>query len=298
MRKFSWAVAIAMFATGCTQITWAQQEQNPFDGTAQQAEETAVDADSAGLQQIAKPHLTRAQRRVGLEYILANSTWDKLGPYEEVEFAEVIADVKDTFGIQIRVDHSAMEDELDIDTLISFSSSDLTLGTALQELLAPHNATYIVDDGYLKIISMDVAGDAVYHIQRTYDCKQILAGIPTPSGSQEQQLTQGQSSAGGGGGLFNRSSGNSGAEMEKQDAAIATSALACPPASKTELELKQEQLKKVLQSCVAPGDWMETSGEGSIEFLGNVMIVSQHTRGHEQLKDLLDQISMQMNGQR
>ena len=138
-------------------------QENPFD---------PIQREQISVQAIAK---STAKRVAGdLHEILQTKVSFE---YEEVPFLDVAEQLRDDFGINVVIDATAQDDSLTEDTIVNCKLKNVRLATALKLLLSSNNATYLVDDGILKIISMDVASDPVFFRTRIFDCRQLLQAI-------------------------------------------------------------------------------------------------------------------------
>ena len=100
-------------------------------------------------------------------------SWD----YEEVPFVEVVDSIREEFGVNVILDRSAEDDSLNLDSVVSVKLKNARLATALQTLLDGNNATYVIYDGMLRIISQDVASDRTFFRRKIFDCRQLLQKI-------------------------------------------------------------------------------------------------------------------------
>jgi hypothetical protein len=78
------------------------------------------------------------------------------------------------FGINVVLDQTARDDSLTEDEPITFKVSGISLENALKLMLKNHNATYVVRDDVLLIISLDVASDPEYFRRQVFDCRSLL----------------------------------------------------------------------------------------------------------------------------
>lgn len=97
--------------------------------------------------------------------------------YNEVPFGQVMKEITDKYAINVLLDQSARDDLLTADQPIIFGVKDLELGIALRMLLREHNATFIVREGIVMVISLDVARDADYFERRIVDVRRLLERI-------------------------------------------------------------------------------------------------------------------------
>ena len=97
--------------------------------------------------------------------------------YDEVPFLDVAEELRDEYRINVVLDGSAEDDSLNEDTIVSCNLKNVRLASAMKFLLRRNNATYHVEEGILRIISMDVAEDPEFFRTRIFDCRQLLQAI-------------------------------------------------------------------------------------------------------------------------
>ena len=120
--------------------------------------------------------------------------------YEEEEWSAVEEELEEKYGINIVLTGSAEDDSLSDDTPITVKLTGIRLKNALRIMLADHNATFVVQDEVLKIISLDDAEDAQWFVTNVYNVGDLVAPrAPVPSGF-----------GGGGGGGFGGGGGGFG----------------------------------------------------------------------------------------
>ncbi|MEZ6096619.1 MAG: VWA domain-containing protein [Pirellulaceae bacterium] len=146
-----------------------------------------------------------------LDVVVGGGEGPDLGPYDDVEFLEVMADLKSLYKINVVLDPSATEDELDSDTLVSHDMSGIRLKNWLRLMLDKHNATFIVKDEVLLVISKDVAGDPEYFVRNIYSVGDLIAPRRNPgAGFGGLGGGRGGGGFGGGGGGFGGGGGGFG----------------------------------------------------------------------------------------
>ena len=67
-------------------------------------------------------------------------------------------------GLNFILTPSASNDALPKDETITSNISGMPLGKALDLILAPKNATYVIDSGAILFISLDEADDECWHL--------------------------------------------------------------------------------------------------------------------------------------
>ena len=116
-----------------------------------------------------------------LEALKKPTTFD----YAETPFQEVLEELQKESGLNIILHESAAVDELPESELITSHLKNVQLGKALEVILGENNATYIVDEGIVRIISLDEADDARWFRVRMYDCKELIKSLPKISESSQ-----------------------------------------------------------------------------------------------------------------
>ena len=97
--------------------------------------------------------------------------------YDEVAFIDVVGRLQNDHKINVIIDQSAQDDSLSEDTIVSCHLNNVTLKTALRSMLKTHNATFSIDEGILKFISLDVASDPEFFRTKMFDCTELLKKI-------------------------------------------------------------------------------------------------------------------------
>ena len=79
--------------------------------------------------------------------------------FEKTPFSKVEQKLEKLSGLNFFLHHSASDDDLADYDEISFELVDTPLDKALSLLLGTANATYVIDDGIIVLISLDEAND-------------------------------------------------------------------------------------------------------------------------------------------
>ena len=134
--------------------------------------------------------------------------------FDEEAFVDVKRQLEDSYGINIVLDTSAIDDQLDNDTLITAGLRGISLRNGLRTMLKQYNATYIVRDEVLLIISLDDASLPEYFVTDVYNVGDLVAPRFNPGGGiggqQGGQQGGGFGGQGGGGGGFGGQQGGGG----------------------------------------------------------------------------------------
>ncbi len=181
LSQFRCAVALAvMMAVGLGTATgFAVQSIDPFGGEGVSAVGAVTESTSTSAS---------ATRRVGpaheqvlnfqTEHKLTTTMVDENFNFPEVPFSEVIAVFQATYGINMLLDETAIDDELREDTLISVSLKDVSLEQSLDILLRKHNATFIIRSGIVHLIGKDAEDDPEFFETRIFDCAELSKALP------------------------------------------------------------------------------------------------------------------------
>lgn len=79
--------------------------------------------------------------------------------YFETRFEDVLAELSTDYKVQIVLDESAADNNLDAETLITRKLENVSLRSALRIILDEFQCTYVIKDEVLKIVSQDAALD-------------------------------------------------------------------------------------------------------------------------------------------
>ncbi len=132
--------------------------------------------------------------------------------FTEMEFRIVREKLMQKLGHPIILDISAQDDSLTDDELVSVDIKNARMSTAIRLMLLEQNATYMIDDGVIRIISLDVQSDPEFFRRHAFDCRSLLSlnkknevAFPSEGGglSQFYNMPGGFGGASGNGGVFN-----------------------------------------------------------------------------------------------
>ena len=110
--------------------------------------------------------------------------------YDDRSWNDVELELEEMYGINIVLTASALEDSMSEDEPMTENLNGIRLKNALRIMLAKKNATYVVKDEVLKIISLDDADDIAYFTTNVYNVGDLVA---------PRQSTGGGGGFGGGG---------------------------------------------------------------------------------------------------
>ena len=120
--------------------------------------------------------------------------------YTEVPFIDVKRELEDKYGINIALDQSAIDDALTEDELVTARYRGIRLKNALRLMLKDFNATYIVRDEVLRIISLSNVSDPENLVTDVYNVGDLVAPRFNPFAGLGGGLGGGGGGLGGGGG--------------------------------------------------------------------------------------------------
>ena len=97
--------------------------------------------------------------------------------YEEVPFADVMAELEESSRLNFILHESAIDDALTKEELVTFGVRGVPLAKALELMLGPFNATYAIEEGVVMIISKDNITDPEHLRLKMFDCKKLVAAF-------------------------------------------------------------------------------------------------------------------------
>ena len=199
--------------------------------------------------------------------------------FQNTPLADFLTFVQSVARINMHVNWEALKiSNVDRTTPVSLAASNITMGRALDLVLGDINAgkgkmdsIYWVVDGGILLISTGTALDSEMRT-RTQDVADLLMVVRNFPG---RSLALGGNTSGNTGG-----GGNGTAWANNSD----TNTNPNTPSATEAKEQAKKALISVIQSSTGPEFW-QPQGKGSIQFLGNTMIISQSLLGFK----LMDQ---------
>ncbi len=235
---------------------------------------------------------------------------------QETEFGEILDRLEAEFGVPFILDQTAQDDSLSYDEPITFRVAGVPANKALRLLLKPHNATYVIHDGIVKIISLDVEDDPDFFARRIFDVSDLLARITELEADRIGQVRGGGIGGGGfgggsrGGGLFcyiqDESASEAVQESNEKDSEANSQKTDSPAVAggggfggggggiggQVKKYITAETLLvDAIKKTVVADSWDNTNGDGTIEVLGGLMIVNQTEEANEKIEELLQDLS-------
>ena len=203
--------------------------------------------------------------------------------FDEEAFIDVRRQLEEQLGVNVLLDVSAIDDMLDSDSLVTSGIRGLRGSDALRIMLRTHNATWVIDRGTIRIISLDSAHDHEYFTREMIDVRELLRKIAV---LESKQIADGRTRITktkvvrkyqSGGVFFIRPQaggfGGGGGTDDQENETEEASAL---PIEVTHEPVTAESiLIDTILTSVANDSWRSTSmGEGTITCVGGVLIVN------------------------
>ncbi len=95
--------------------------------------------------------------------------------YDETPFIDIMEEIQTEYGINIILDQSASDDALSVDDLVTFKVTGIRMKNALRLMLDNFNATFIVRDEVLLVISKEVAKNPEFFVTNVYNVGDLVA---------------------------------------------------------------------------------------------------------------------------
>ena len=300
----------ALMAFGVFGYT-AAQDDDPF-GNRGGGSSAGPFGDDSGAPQEAASSPRRAIKKTQDELIRDALETEVNLDYDETPFIEIMDELKAVYGINVMLDQSASDDSLSEDDLITFKARKIKMKSALRLLLDQFNATYLVRDEVLLIISKDVAKNPEFFTRKIINCKTIIGKIRIADADKMNSITGiyqigdtvGEPNGiprGGfgpsGGGVFNLVPG------DKIDGLVDDKGKIDKDEQAKTWFLVQRgvdpgmSLIDTIKSSVAPDDWDDTNGDGSLKLVGGCLVIQQTEEVIEDVERLLIQLENSIDQQ-
>jgi hypothetical protein len=192
------------------------------------------------------------------------------------EYAKTLSD---TLGINVMFDIKALRDAT-IDpstTPVGVVLKNARLRTILNQMLSQHSLGYDISDGILMISTTDKLNTVL--VIRIYDCRDILSADRPENRPWDVVKSAAKSD-------------DHGIKSENADPTNYKATTPNGPTIKHYFSgTSPERLINVIKTVVAVPTWDDVGGQGSIEEYGGLLVISQTREVHEQVSDLLQQIT-------
>ena len=196
MRFMTFSIAGSFLVAVLTMAMWPQNARfgSPSKSVAQENDNTDSPSPKA------KPTASDSTQRTGQTEAALKQAVDL--DFDGTPFVEVKEELATKTGLNFILTYSASDDALPDDEPITFEITGMPLGKALELMLAPCNATYVIDSGVVKFISIDEAEDEKWFRVKMFDCRELVKVLPkTAPPVKLFNFGGGLSGRGGGGGF-------------------------------------------------------------------------------------------------
>ena len=184
--------------------------------------------------------------------------------FDETPFAEIMATIRESHKFNLLLHISAMDDSLNQDTPITFRAKKLPLSSALKLMLEQYNATFVIRDGVMQIISLDVASDPEFFSREIIDCRGLIGLI-----AQQHASKLGQMAAG------------------KKPTEV----------TGTPLHIAERTLEGLVMMTVDPEGWSNTNGDGTLQIVAGCMVISQNQQTIAEIHELIDELTEKLSAE-
>ncbi len=211
------------------------------------------------------------QKVLEIESLLGQPIDNEEMIFDKLPFADVCA----KFEFNVILDQSAIDDSLQWGTLITSPRLKTTVSNDefLTIILRSHNATFIVEENGLRVISMDSAHEPQFFATRFINCRNLLEKIDkSPKATWNFRFPKTEKWA----------------KIGQQ---------ASPPAyadPKLKIEgtpfTPTEQLARLVIANVTPDEWAVTQGEGELQFFDGILVVNSSWAGTRRVEKFIREL--------
>ena len=311
MRFMTFSIAGSFLVAVLTMAMWPQdarfgspsksiaQQNDHSDSSASEAETTTSDATQR-----------TSQTEAALKQVIDLD-------FEDNSFSDVKSDLAKKTGLNFILTTSALDDLLPEDETITFQINNMPLGKALDLMLAPKNATYVIDSGVVKFISLDEADDQKWLRVKMFDCRELVKVLPKScppvklfnfGGGFGRSGRGGKGGFGGsGGGMFSIASPSHQSQPQIGNNTKKQTAEKKPSESQL-LDMKLQQLQIMLEqeatrrrpepsgeytlvtlvhSMVGHETWADEHGSASLQAVNGILVVRNSEAQLKQVENLL-----------
>ena len=223
--------------------------------------------------------------------------------YDETPWSEVEAELEERFRFNIQLDQSARDDSLTDDEPLTCDLTGIPFKNALRLALREKNATFLIRNGVLLIISLDDAEDVRYFEHSFINVRPLLAQIKTLEKArigQPRIRRCGHSSnvvpVVGGGGVFRVVNQAVGQQVASEVAQTPASQPAPSPVLPVELVTAESLLIDLIHSSIASDSWKETGqGLATLQIIGGYVVLNTTAESSDELRDFLQDLNYNLS---
>jgi type II secretory pathway component GspD/PulD (secretin) len=204
--------------------------------------------------------------------------------FNEVPMEKFIPELEKVLGCNVQVDTSLGENPFGSTELVTCQVSNVRLRTALKLVIEEHNATYVISDGLVKIVSAADAEDPQFFRRKIFDCRELLELIAQNETRFPHETIMSFAPGGFGngnrktGGVFNQLPGTN-PTPNRQERELAQDADGSDSATDEQLLVfARRQASGILQDLVKqtvyPASWSDSNGDFESKMVAGLLIVS------------------------
>ena len=231
--------------------------------------------------------------------------------YDQTVITDVLSELGEKFGLNFMLTYSAKDDALTEDETVTIKLSQISLGKGLLLMLENYNATYVIDEGVVRIISLDEAGDFKWMRTKMFDCRALSKVLPKvlPKPTLKPLVVKknsgGRGGRFGGGGSGVSGGGGSGKDAKDNEANSEKLAIAYEKwAAALNQHLKskknptgEDTLLDLVRSMVDPDGWNGgVFGNAEAKVVNGVLVVTNSEANLKKIEDLLTDLRGQVLG--
>ena len=222
--------------------------------------------------------------------------------FQKASFAEISQSLGEQIDVNILLDMSAKDDMLTDDETISFSIKNARLATAMSLMLKDWNACLLIEDGVIRVISKDLAGDPDFFRRKVFDCRELLVAVAENAEKFPDhplnRLHPGGFGGGGGLGDDGRGGSSGGGVFNHPDSPQGAQGFGGLGGGGRQLiegkTYPSDLLVQCIKNTVTPDEWDDTNGDATISPIGGVLVVSGSERQLEKIEKLLEQLNSKL----
>jgi hypothetical protein len=228
--------------------------------------------------------------------------------YDDTPWSDVAAELEERFQFNVVLHHTARDDSLTEDEPLTVDLRGIPLKAALRIALVEKNATFLVRNNVLLIISLDDAEDTRYFESSFINVRSLLAKIKTlerdrigkPKHSRRMvhgalvPVVGAGNGGGKGGGLF-RVGEQAADDSSQQTKSVSEKSDQPELMSPDDLISAESLLLELVQSTVDNESWYETGqGLGTIDIVGGVVVMNTTAETTDEVREFLNELEVNM----
>lgn len=309
MRFATFSIAAMFLATVLTMALWPDNARfgSPDSSMAQVANQDKDSDSKSG------PSLSLGTQLTMLAEAALKKPIDL--QFEETPWSEIQEELESKTRLNFLLSSSARDDALTEDDPITINLVDIPAAKAINMMLEQKNATFVIDDGVIVIISLDDSEDARWFRRKMFNCQELVKRLPkTAPAAMPAGMYGGFSGGGGGfgggglgggqggGGVFaiqaaapNQEQIRNTQESQPNESKLLDQklerllAMARAEAEKNKTEPTAEYtLLQLVQNMIAPDSWEITGqGLGNVDLVNGILIVYQREEVLQEIDSFL-----------